>query len=315
MPEKPSILLLSNRDDLTTDFIATKLQEKNCSYIRINSEDIIERGFTIVPGKIMQVSYKDSFADISEIRSVYFRRVPSVFQNDISQSDRNFINRERKEFIEGLALSLNALWVNQLQATILGERKVFQLNMASKIGIRIPKTIITNEPRQARLFLEQNKNAIAKPVSHGLTIEDGEAYSIYTNQIDPSSFDSIKQLIEAPILLQENVDNKRDIRVTLIGTCIYSVAIEKDDNSIVDWRRPEIKKHYSVCDLPVELKNQLLELNKNLELVYSAIDLIQRHDGSYVFLEVNPVGEWLWLELELGLQISDEIIKCLSMGN
>lgn len=315
MPQNPTILLLSNREDFTTDFIATKLHEKNYSYIRINSEDITEYGFTVVPGEQMVVGHKNSLIDISDIRSIYFRRVPSVFQDNNFQNDRTFINRERKEFLEGLSLSLIAYWINPLQATIFGERKLFQLTEASKLGLRIPKTIITNDPKQASAFLKSHQNVIAKPISHGFMIENGEAYSIYTNQISLSSFDSLEHLIEAPILLQEKVDNKRDIRVTIVGTTIYSVAIEKDDNSIVDWRRPGVNKHYSICDLSKKLANKLFELNKKLGLIYSAIDLIQQSDGSYVFLEVNPVGEWLWLELELGLKISDEIIKCLSGGN
>lgn len=311
MHEKPSVLLLSNRDDLTTDFVATRLREKEYPYLRINSEDIIERPFCFVPGQRMETKSNEKSIDLSSIRSVYFRRVPSVFLPDDRTTDRNFVNRERKEFIEGLALALNAEWMNPLQATLSGERKLHQLQNAARIGLKTPKTIITNDVAEAKSFTRLFPKVIAKPISHGFTIEEGEAYSIYTNEIEPTAFDSLDSIIEVPIFLQERVENKCDIRVTIVGETVFSVAIEKDDRSVVDWRRPGVKKRYSNCQLPDGYLAQLKALNHELGLVYSAIDLIQRQNDDLVFLEVNPVGEWLWLELELGLPISQEILKWL----
>jgi len=111
--------------------------------------------------------------------------------------------------------------------------------------------------------------------------------------------------------MQEMVPNKADIRVTLVGEEVFSASIIKEDTSTVDWRRPEGKKVYESHTLPQALSESLLLLNRRMGLIYSAIDLILTPDEEYVFLEVNPVGEWLWLELELGLPISDRILRQL----
>lgn len=312
MTKRPSILLLSNRDDLTTDFIASKLHEQGTEYIRINSEDITEREFTIVPNKSIWIGSGDSEVSLNFINSIYFRRIPSVFLPDQNQSHRNFINRERKDFLEGLSLCFNAYWLNPLWATLAGERKIFQLMLAKEIGLRPPETIVSNNPKKVSEFIDKYIDVIIKPITHGFLVEGGEAFSIYTSTLDRSAINSMDQLFEAPVLVQQKIATGLDIRATIVGENVYSVAIEKEDKTAIDWRRPELKKNFNICDLPIKLQKKLILLNQRLGLTYSAIDLIQQKDEEFYFLEVNPVGEWLWLELELGLPISDDIIHNLT---
>jgi glutathione synthase/RimK-type ligase-like ATP-grasp enzyme len=52
----------------------------------------------------------------------------------------------------------------------------------------------------------------------------------------------------------------------------------------------------------------------SLKLTFGAIDLIETLDGNYVFLEVNPSGQWLWIDDKLSLGISDAIAHWLAKG-
>ncbi len=144
-----------------------------------------------------------------------------------------------------------------------------------------------------------------------MQVVDKDIYSIYTSEIEKDFFSSYQEsdLFETPVFLQEKIENKSDIRVVIINEEIFTVRIDKNDKSEVDWRKPEILKTYSNMTLPKELTGLLISLNKSFDLIYSAIDLIETPQGEFIFLEINPVGEWVWLESELGLNISETLIK------
>ena len=50
---------------------------------------------------------------------------------------------------------------------------------------------------------------------------------------------------------------------------------------------------------------------RDLEIYYGALDFIVDIDGNWVFLEVNSMGQFLWIEDLTGLNISQEIINWL----
>jgi glutathione synthase/RimK-type ligase-like ATP-grasp enzyme len=204
--------------------------------------------------------------------------------------------------------------VNPYYATVQAERKLLQLLRAKEAGLAVPKTIVTNRTKIALDFLATCPQAIIKPISHGFLQGREGPYSIYTNPIDGTQLDVTHDLFEAPVLLQEKIVSSREIRVTIVGERVFSVAIDKDSAEEIDWRRPETRKRYSLCSLPYALERSLIELNDRLELQYSAMDLIEQGENVYRFLEVNHAGEWMWLESELGIKISDQIIQLLTHG-
>lgn len=196
-------------------------------------------------------------------------------------------------------------------STHTAERKLFQLFQANKFGLKTPESLVTNNPLHADKFLKSHKNSIIKPISNGLQIIENKIYSIYTSTISKDFFSKYDKsiLFETPMFLQERIENKNDIRVVIINQKVFAIEITKDDKSEVDWRKPEIKKSYKEIILPKEISNKLVKLNKSFNLIYSAIDLIKKPNGQFVFLEINPVGEWVWLESELKLNISEILIK------
>jgi hypothetical protein len=309
---KVKTLFITNRDDISVEYLISKLRNFNSDYLRINSDDLNKISFEINPNGSYVCNISNDFFELDSVNTVFFRRIPSKFENSENDNDAPYLNNERKHFLEGVFLSLSqAKWINPMFATQIAERKIFQLRQAKQFGLIIPKTIVTNNSTKADEFLKSNESSIIKPVSNGLQVLPDKTYSIYTNVIESTFFENYKRefTFETPVLLQEKIQNKFDIRVIIIGDTIFSVAINKLDKNEVDWRKPEIEKEYSLIQLPKSLEKSLILYHKHLNLVYSAIDLIQTVDNQFVFLEINPVGEWVWLENELGLNISEKLIK------
>lgn len=309
---KVRTLFITNRDDISIEYLISKLRNYSADYLRINSDDINKIKFEINPNGSYVCHISNESFELDSVQTVFFRRVPSKFENSERDIDAPYLNNERKHFLEGVFLSLSlAKWINPMFSTQIAERKILQLRLAKQFGLLIPKTIITNSSLKADEFLKSNNSSIIKPVSNGLQVLTDKTYSIYTSEIKSTFFESYEQefTFDTPILLQEKLQNKFDIRVIIIGETVFSVSINKLDKNEVDWRKPEIEKEYSLIQLPKNLEKSLILYHKHLNLVYSAIDLIQTVDNRFVFLEINPVGEWVWLENELGLNISEKLIK------
>lgn len=306
------ILFITNKDDISVDYLISKLKLKTKKFLRIDSEDINKIDFNINPNGEFLVRINNEMYNLKNVRSVVFKRTPTKFDFSKEDSNQNYLNNERKHFFEGLYLCLkDAKWINPMFATHIAERKIFQLNQAQLLGLQIPDSVITNNSLTAHKFLQKHQKSIIKPISNGLQVLKKDIYSIYTSEIKKDFFISYKEsnLFETPVFLQEKIENKSDIRVVIINENIFSVRIDKNDKTEVDWRKPEILKTYSNINLPKKLSNLLIELNKSFGLIYSAIDLIEKPNGEFIFLETNPVGEWVWLESELDLNISETLIK------
>lgn len=309
---KVKTLFITNRDDISIEYLISKLRNLNSDYLRINSDDLNKISFEINPNGSYLCHISNEIFELDSVKTIFFRRIPSKFENSDNDNDSPYLNNERKHFLEGVFLSLNqAKWINPMFSTQIAERKIFQLRLAKQFGLIIPKTIITNNSKKADEFLKSNKSSIIKPVSNGLQVLKDKTYSIYTSVIESTFFENYEReiIFETPVLLQEKIQNKYDIRVTIIGDNIFSVAINKLNKNEVDWRKPEVEKKYSLIQLPKNIEKKLFQYHKHLNLVYSAIDLIQTEDNQFIFLEINPVGEWVWLENELGLNISNCLIN------
>ena len=77
-----------------------------------------------------------------------------------------------------------------------------------------------------------------------------------------------------------------------------------------DWRIEDVDnlEHYYE-QLPKNIVNAILNYMKKLNLNFGAIDLIETTSGEWCFLECNPNGQWLWIELKTKMKISEAIAK------
>jgi glutathione synthase/RimK-type ligase-like ATP-grasp enzyme len=108
----------------------------------------------------------------------------------------------------------------------------------------------------------------------------------------------------APAILQAYVPGV-DIRVTVVAGRIFATAIDaRQTGSPEDFRPVYAQANVSACRLPVEIEAGVRALVDSLGLSYAAIDLRRTDDGRHLFLEVNPAGQWLFLEDRTGQPIT-----------
>ena len=117
----------------------------------------------------------------------------------------------------------------------------------------------------------------------------------------PSDLEHMDALRMAPVIFQEYVAADADLRVTIIGPHLFATAIRAAPGGYeVDYRMDMPGASFQEAALPEPVAARLRDLMQRLGLVYGAIDLRRTPEGEYVFLEVNPAGEWRFVEERTG---------------
>ncbi len=314
-----NILVLTNKRDITSDFIVQNLRDLGVPFYRLNTDEIgntIRLSFDVINNEyLIYDSGRDIIVDLLQIKSVYFRRPEIlVHSEDITTGEKNFIKSELSFTLEAIYRILgNAFWVNTVDAIRGAENKIYQLMLAKEIGFIIPNTILSSQPSTALSFFAENAGScIIKPVKSGLVAGETEEGVIFTSQVHLDK-DNIDRILTCPVYLQNLIPKNSDLRVTLIGDKLFCAMIhsQEEEDSTVDWRKAGHPLRHSVHELPKEIIGKCFELAKKLKLNFAAIDFILDQKNNYIFLEINPNGQWAWIERQLNFKISNEITNLL----
>jgi glutathione synthase/RimK-type ligase-like ATP-grasp enzyme len=195
------------------------------------------------------------------------------------------------------------------------ECKPLQLALAKKIGFEIPSTrVVSSISDVGRVFREMGPGLVAKPVRSGFLSDGDGGFAMYTTRLTSEMLAASSNAVPTPIIVQKEIVKRSDIRVTVVGTQVFAAEIlsQDDPSAIVDWRRTENPDlEHRRIDLPERVQGQCVQLLRGLNLTFGAIDLIRTADDSFVFLEINPSGQWLWIEDQLDYPISNAVADYL----
>lgn len=315
----PQILIISNKSDITTDFVVKHLADSGVPFYRFNTEELTTSVSITLDYESQSFTLYDSILDSSysllDFKAVYYRRpeLPNFSGEDISASDCRYMQTEVAYTLEGIYTLLHdAFWISPVWAIRKAENKLMQLQIAKQLGFSIPSSIVSNEPQRVTDFLHQQKNdCIIKPIHTGHISDHHQPRVVFTNLLD--FMPSEEQIKASPNYLQKQIHKKKDIRVTVVGDAVFAAAITSQETpeTSVDWRKGEQMLHHEAINLPDEISERCIALVLRLGLQYGAIDLILDTDDRYTFLEINPNGQWAWIENLTHLPISKEIANLL----
>lgn len=248
--------------------------------------------------------------DMSAVRSVWWRRPqPFEVQADIAGSeDRGFAFGECHAAITGLWSCLDARWVNNPECDEVAARKAYQLKVAAGLGLRVPRTLITNDPESAAAFIDGEGAAGTIYKAFSAT----ERAWRETRLLRPEERAHLDAVRFAPVIFQEHIRADIDLRITMIGDAIFPAEIRSGETDYhVDFRMTMHAAPIRVHVLPEAVVVKLRAFMDALGLVYGAIDMRLTPDGEYVFLEVNPAGQWLFIEERTGQPITAALAEYL----
>jgi len=237
--------------------------------------------------------------ELSEVRSVYWRNYFGIFGPDLPDPDQAFIaQNDARGLFESLLIHLPARWVNGWRAFQLHQTKPVQLARVAALGVRMPATLLTNNPNDVRAFAQQHPRAIVKPVQGG----------DQTQRLLPEHLTDVvlQNLRLSPITLQEEIPGT-NIRVFIAGERVLACEVRTDELDYREDRHPQLIVH----QLPDDIASQSLSIARELDLLWTGIDFRLTPTGEYVFLEANPSPMFLGFQSATGLPLLDSLVDLL----
>ena len=310
---KTALLLSHSKDYFNIDLVTAALQEEKVRTIRLNTdlfpetikinEQVSKSGSSVI------VETENEQFDTQEIDVVWYRKIWTPVIK--SPMEEQYLNASIKESIAvrtALFQSMDGVpWLDPIPQVTKASDKFYQLRLAQSVGLSIPKTIISNDAKAVKSFYQNLKGGMICKLHTALSLSmEGGGFSMQTTQIQEEDLDDLDMLSVCPMIFQELVPKAYELRIAYIDQQCFAGKIQ--GANAIDWRHSKSEKFsWQPYEINQNLQQQLIALMQKLELSFGAIDLIVQPDGTYIFLEVNPVGEWGMLEKELDLPISQAI--------
>lgn len=245
--------------------------------------------------------------DFATVTSVWWRR-PQAFKPPagMGPAHQRFVASEAMTAFQGLYQSLDAYWVNNPLHDAAAAHKPYQLTLAQEIGLDIPPTLMTNDVEQARAFWRQHEGEVIYKqfvANHDTWRE--------TRRLGPEDAKQAETVAHTPVIFQRHVPAVADLRITAVGGEFFAAATDVRNATYPQDVRMNLDAKYTVHELPPAIVAKLRTLMERLGLVYGAIDFRLTPDGQYVFLEINPAGQFLYVEKATGQPIAAALAALL----
>lgn len=300
---QPLILIITSSFDKTCDYLQAKY--KSANFFRFNTDLFYQYHVSFTANGFSITNESNFNVNTLNCSAIYYRKpAHQSLSTIIDKHYHNFTHRECLAFIDGITDSFDGVCLSQPSRMRVADNKILQVKAAKSVGFTIPEFSICNNSDFVNK--KENDTSIVKPLASGHILKDGYKEIIQTNLYDSSVVNDA--LAYTPVYFQSYQEKDYEVRLTIVNKKGFCVKIVSDNQ--VDWRKLNNKIMYETIDTPDYIFSMCLDYMKFFSLRFGCFDFIVK-DGRWYFLEMNANGQWLWLEFETKLPISDEIMRAL----
>ena len=327
------ILIITNKEDVHPSPVIDILNRRRVPFFRFNTESLLteyefcwwanehESDF-ILKNLINGQSIKGS-----EITAVWDRRPERPKELFISNTEE--INKHNLQEALGFLYFLRYYIkdipsIGSIAWDRIASSKMLQYRMAQSVGLSVPKTIFTNRKHFVNSFFHGCPRLAVKPIdsSDVLDAKTEMDYIFYTQTLNGDQLQSVPEeaFSQTVSFIQSYIEKQFELRVTVVGQDVFAAKIDSQKyakgQGAEDWRQAEDPDMFlSAFELKEEDQKKCIEVVTQLGLNFGCLDFVVRPDGELVFLECNPNGQWLWIELATKTPISESIANFLANHN
>jgi ATP-grasp ribosomal peptide maturase len=314
--EAGTVLVVADDRDETATRVCAVLRERAVPVFRFDTADF--------PGRLRLHAALDDGewtghivrdgerVDLAEVRSVFLRR-PRPFEvpTHLTVAERWHAATESRYGLGGVLVSLPVPYANHPARSADAAYKPRQLRDLRACGLSTPPTLVTNSPDAVREFADRHGTLVCKALAACVLHTGDTAHVAYTRKV--TDLDDLGGVDYAAHLLQPFITSEYAVRLTVIGQRFHAVRITAgSERAAVDWRSDYDSLRYEVIDLPPSVVTGVAAYMKMAGLHYGAWDFLVQEDGTHVALEINPEGNYAWIEEETPLPISASIASFLT---
>lgn len=326
------VLIVTNRADLHADLVADKLEAAGGAPFRLNLDEFpahfalsLELCRGRWEGALSHLPSGDDLA-LDAIGAVWMRKKASFrfLSADLSAQEQAYAAGEMEHVLFSLLYSLDCYWMSHPVALRAASWKGEQLLRAARLGFKVPPSLVTSRRGSVDAFRAKvGGDIIFKTLSSpSLAAEEVApaeriATVLPTTRITDEHEAALDAVAELPCFFQQHIPKRHELRVTVIGSRALAARIDSqaDPRTATDCRDLSAEIGYAAERLPPELERRCRDFVHSYDLSYGALDLIVTPEGEYVFLENNPVGQFLFVEeLVPELELTSAVAACLLEG-
>lgn len=323
--------------EVTTEIVLDWLRAWGVPHVRINATDIARAHQNT--SAVFSISKRDVSVrltidgvdiDPADVKVVWFRRwtysadmsVPQLFADQSYRTDTNvfFACSHFYKELQGVTKFLfssfsSAKWLGQPQTS--APNKLLVLKLALEAGLDVPDTLVTADFNELQRFIAKHGAVITKPIGDILLCtRDNRQFATYTAAIDEEYLTEHAQHAAFPSLYQEKLEKKYEIRTFYLDGECYSMAMftQQRPTTQGDFRKycHEDPVRTVPYKLPASIEVAIRKLMKELCLDTGSIDIVRTTDDRFVFLEVNPVGQFGMVSTPCNYNLEQKVARYLA---
>lgn len=305
MPDR-AVLIATSEGDLSADRVILALAAHDVEIVRADPARVPT---TLRFGeRRASPAGRIAGCDFDRIAAVYWRR-PS--KHSLPGADPRTAAWAAREYDHGIRAGLWSLpvrWVNH-PARQAAASKPAQLHAAARFGLTVPPTLITNDLEEAKEFAARYPS-VTKTFTGPPEPEPGDtfAHTSFTRPVDLGELDEGVEMTSH--LFQERIFSVRDVRITVVGEQLFPAYTETET---LDWRRENQKwSALPETDVPAVVAQAIRQMMARFDLLYAAFDFGVDAEGRWWFYELNPSGQFGFVEIATGLPIAAAVAACLT---
>ncbi|MBT8225493.1 MAG: ATP-grasp ribosomal peptide maturase [Dactylosporangium sp.] len=321
MGRPSTILVLTHPFDPTADYVVAELNQRGVPVFRCDPGEFPRR-LTLTArldaaGWQGRLRLPERCVDLADIGCVYYRR-PTLFDlpDDLSGEVRRWASQEARMGLGGVLATLPN-WLNHPKDIAAAEYKPAQLAVATEVGLHVPPTLITNDPDAARAFAEQSGPVVYQSLTPA-SVADGDTHRlVFAAPVSPEWIDASVGLT-AHLFQRSLADESHEVRLTAVDDTLLATRIDAHSQAArTDWRADYDHLGYTAladADIPAPVRSGITALLNRFRLRFGVFDFVVTPDETWWFLEINPNGQWAWIQGATGQPIAAAIADALQRG-
>jgi len=323
------ILIITNKEDTHPTPVIKYLSERQIPVFRLNTE-------VLLTDYQFHWYCNDEVADFyiknvknglelkgSDITAVWERRpeLPSelLIENKPEINKHNL--EEARGFLSFLRYYLKDIFsIGSIVFDRVSASKMLQLKTTKVLGMNVPKTCFSNRKEDIVCFAEKYEYVVLKSIENdNVWLNNEYEYVFYAQKIKSSLLaEKPEEMFSQTInFVQNYIEKQFELRITVVGKEVFACKIDSqildETKGKIDWRQGyDYGLKHEPFELPQSIKIFCINYLNRMNLNFGCFDMIVTPENEYVFLECNPNGQWLWIEQETGMKISEAIADTLS---
>ena len=309
----PSVLVITRAQDSHADLVEGVLRQKGCSFIRFDPSER-DTTFSILTdrtGAAIELRVNGCAVALDGVRTVWFRQ-PGITRGHSGGDPAGLW-----AFLEVLSGSLqDRLWINPYRRYLTARCKPYQLRVAQDVGLLIPPSLVSSVADEVLDFSRTfGGDVILKAFESSMAVLEGRA--LFTSRVSTADVERhMDSIALSTCLLQRRLVKVSELRITYIcGLMFVAEAVSRSGDLLpTDRRRRLHEVLWRRAELDDATADKLRHLMQRLGLEFGCIDMAKTVDNELVFLEVNPSGQWYWIEHDTNQPLLAALVSAVIGG-